>query len=166
MPREYESRAKAAAHVFNLNKLEMPDLLKLAPEIRKKVLAPGARVIAVEARRTAPDSGYSHKLKLNKSISYRADRAGTSMKVLVRAPHAHLVHDGTKAHLIPNPADKEYLAKRLRMMPYFPGILPLHHPGIRKAHPFLVEAGESKRPEVERILKQKAAEVMAEIATK
>jgi HK97 gp10 family phage protein len=160
-----KSRAKVAAHVFNLNKLEMPDILSLAPEIRKKVLRQGARVIALEARRTAPDSGISHKQKLNKSIIYGVDRAGESAKVLVKAPHAHLVHDGAKAHQIPK-ADGDYLTKRLRMMKYFPGILPIHHPGIRKAQPFLVNAGESQRDEVERMMREKAVEVMNEVANK
>lgn len=155
------AKAKLAAHVFNLAKLEMPDILSLAPEIRKKVLRPGARVIAVEARRTAPDSGKSHKHKLNKSIGYRSRNEGREMAIVVKAPHAHLVHDGTSPHTI-KPKTPESAKRGWR---WYPGGRPVQHPGAR-AQPFLTDAGESKRGEVMQVLREKAVEVMNAIASK
>jgi HK97 gp10 family phage protein len=156
------ARKKIANNVYNLGKLEMPDILSLAPEIRKKVLREGAKVIAVEARRTAPDSGRNHKLKLNKSIGYRARRNGLEMAVVVKAPHAHLVHDGTRAHPI---APKTLESARRGYRFYHGSMNPLQHPGAR-SQPFLTDAGESKRPEVEQVMREKAVEVLAAIAVK
>jgi HK97 gp10 family phage protein len=156
------ARKKIANNVYNLGKLEMPDIVSLAPEIRKKVLAKGAQVIAVEARKTAPDSGYSHKNKLNKSISYRARNSGLQMAVLAKAPHAHLVHDGTRAHPI-KPKTPESARAGYRF--YRGSMAAIQHPGA-KAQPWLVDAGENKRPEVEQVMREKAIEVLAAIAVK
>jgi HK97 gp10 family phage protein len=157
-----QSRAKVAAHVFNLNKLEMPDLLSLAPEIRKKVLARGAYVIAIEARKTAPDSGYSHKNKLNKSITFRSRNNGLAMAVVVKAPHSHLVHDGTRAH----PIAPKTLESARRGYRFYGGTMnPVQHPGSR-SQPFLTDAGESQRPKVEQVMRERAIEVLELIARK
>lgn len=156
------AKKKIANTVYNLGKLEMPDILSLAPEIRKKALAQGAKVIAVEARKTAPDSGHSHKNKLNKSITYRARNNGLEMAVVVKAPHAHLVHDGTRAHPI-KPKTLESARAGYRF--YGGSMNAIRHPGAR-SQPFLTEAGESKRGEVEQVMRETAVEVMNAIAVK
>lgn len=154
---------KAIANtVYNLGKLEMPDILKLAPETRKKVLREGARVIALEARRLAPDSGRKHKNKLNKTIGYRARRNGLEMAVVVTAPHSHLVHDGTRAHTV-TPTSLEAARRGWRF--YHGSMSPIAHPGAR-SQPFLTDAGENKRAEVEEVLIQGAMVAWAEIAVK
>jgi HK97 gp10 family phage protein len=156
------AKKKIANTVFNLGKLEMPDILSLAPEIRKKVLAKGAQVIAVEARKTAPDSGHTHKNKLNKSITFRARNNGLEMAVVVKAPHAHLVHDGTRAHDI-KPKTLESARRGYRF--YGGSMNGVSHPGAR-SQPFLTDAGESQRPEVEKVMREKAVEVLNAIASK
>jgi HK97 gp10 family phage protein len=156
------ARKKIAQYVYDLGKMEMPDILKLAPETRKKVLRQGARIIALEARRTAPDSGKKHENKLNKTIGYRARRNGLEMAVVVMAPHAHLVHDGTRAHAI---APKTLESARRGFRFYHGSMNPLQHPGAR-SQPFLTDAGETKRAEVEEALIQGAMEAWAEIAVK
>jgi HK97 gp10 family phage protein len=134
---------------FRLDKLEVPELEELAPKTRRKVMRPAARVVALRAREIAPDSGRSHKRKLNKSIRYQTQRAGLEGVVAAKAPHAHLVHNGTKPHDIAIPRENPHTIA--------------HHPGA-KAQPFLIDAAEQTRDEVERVLRDGARAAAEEIA--
>lgn len=146
--------------VYRLDKLEMPDILAMEPKMRKKVMRVAAKVARDAARSLTPvRSG-----KLKKALTYNVDRGGKQGKVKApkaKAPHAHLVHDGTKPHDIyaktPESARAGWRYYRNSTE------TPVHHPGA-KAQPFLVEAGEEARPEIERAMLEKANEVLAEVA--
>lgn len=144
--------------VYRLDRLEMPKIEELEPRLRSKVMRQGARVVALEARRIAPRrSG-----RLAKSIKYYVRRGGLEGKVVPKnAPHAHLVHDGTKPHDIY--AKTPESARRGWRFYHGSTKVAVHHPGARP-HPFLVEAGERSRDDVERVMLEKAKEVLGEIA--
>lgn len=134
---------------FRLDRLEMPALEELMPKIRRKVMRQAARVVALKVREIAPDSGVWHKRKLNKSIRYQTLSGGLQSEIVAKAPHAHLVHNGTRPHDIPIPR------KDPRVM--------LHHPGAR-ANPFLLNAAEQTRNEVEDVLREGTEAALQEIA--
>jgi HK97 gp10 family phage protein len=152
---------------YRLDKLEVPSLEEAEPKIRRKVMRQAVKVVAIKARALAPDSGNSHrgmkmgvKGKLNRSIKYTVLDRGLTGKVAAKAPHAHLVHDGTQRHLIPAPKD---LDKRKRAFPLYAGGRPVTHPGAR-AQPFLIEAEQQVHGEVERVLRDGAEEALREVA--
>ncbi len=145
---------------YRLDKLEMPALEELAVKARRKVLREGVRVIALKVREIAPDSGRKHTGKLNKTIRYQVRRAGLEGVVAAKAPHAHLVHDGTKSHEIPAPKDPE---KVRRAFPLYAGGHAEKHPGAR-AQPFLKQAAEETRPQVEQVLREGTEAAIAEVA--
>ena len=145
---------------YRLDKLEMPDILAMEPKMRKKVMRVAAKVARNAARTLVPvRSG-----RLKKALTYNVERGGLAGKVKApkaKAPHAHLVHDGTKPHEIyAKTAESARAGWR-----YYHGSTetPVHHPGAR-AQPFLVEAGEQARPEIEQAMLEKANEVLAEVA--
>ena len=144
--------------VHRLDRLEMPDIEGMEPKLRAKVMRQAVKIVAVRSREIVPvRSG-----KLKKSISYGVAQRGLQGKVKARkkyAPHAHLVHDGTRAHTI---APRTPEAARRAWMIY-PGGRPVQHPGAR-ANPFFVQAAEEKRGEVEARMRQVANEVLAEAA--
>ncbi len=145
---------------YRLDRLECPELEQLEPAMRRRIMRQAVRVAALAARQEAPDSGTGHKRKLNKSIRYDVLQAGLTGRVRATAPHAHLVHDGTKPHLIPAPKDP---LKRRKMFPLYAGGRPVRHPGAR-ANPFLVRAAEEALPEVLRVMREAAEAAIAEVA--
>ena len=145
--------------VHRLDRLECPPLEEIAPRARRKIMRQAVRVGALKARQLAPDSGRRHKSKLNKSIRYDVLDAGLTGRIKARAPHAHLVHDGTKAHRIPAPKDP---LRRRKVFPLFAGGHPEWHPGARP-NPFLVRAAEETLPEMERVMREGAEAAMAEV---
>ncbi len=146
---------------YRLDKLEIPDLEGFTNKVRRQVMSKGARILALRVREIVPDSGIAHKNKLKKSIRYGTKKAGFQGYVKAKAPHAHLVHDGAKAHIIPAPKDPEKL-KRAWM--WYPGGRPVQHPGIQHPNPFLIKAGEDSVEEVNRALKEAADTAVVEIA--
>lgn len=145
---------------YRLDKLEMPELESLEPKMRRKIMRQAVRVGALRARQLAPDSGFAHKNKLRKNIRYDVLQAGLTGRIRARAPHAHLVHNGTKSHMIPAPKDP---VKRKRAFPLFAGGRAMRHPGAR-ANPFLLKAAEETLPEMERIMRESAEEAINEVA--
>jgi len=141
---------------YRLDKLEMPDILAFPRKMRAKVIRKGSRVVALKARELAPN----RTGRLKKSIGYYVRRGGVEGKVSTKSPHSWLVHDGTAAHNIPAPKDIE---KRRRAFPLYAGGHAVHHPGARK-QPFLTDAGEQSRDEVERVMAETARGVVDEIA--
>jgi len=133
----------------------------MEPMVRKVVFRDGLRVIALWLRANVPDSGVKHKGKLNKSIRYNVKAGGLLGVVRSVAPHAHLVHEGTRAH--PVPLDQ---AKALIL----PGIGYRHsamHPGSR-ANPFLTNAATETEDEVMGVMRhslQAAIDAIAAGAT-
>ena len=146
--------------VHRLDKLEMPDILALEPKLRKKVMRVAAKIARDEAKTLVPvRSG-----RLKKALTYNVDRGGLSGKVKAtkaKAPHAHLVHDGTKPHQI-HAKTKESARSGWK---FYRGSTrkAVQHPGT-KARPFLVDAAEQSRHEIERAMVAKANEVLAEVA--
>ena len=154
MPRQLKGGQKR----FDLARGEMPDVLALPGKIRRKVMREAARVVALDVRETAPDSGIRHKGKLRKSIRYQVLQGGLIGQVSSKAPHAHLVHDGARPHEI-NAKSPESAKAGWRF--YAGGAV--HHPG-QKAQPFLVESAERKQAQIEQVLHDGAAAALAEIA--
>jgi len=153
MPSRYGKR-------YELTKLEMPDIEALAPKMRRKCMYEAVKVVALVARTLAPQSGRKGKGRLSKSISYKTLDAGLRGSVYSKAPHAHLVHDGTKAHDIPARAGKMLMFKgasgdliRTKVA---------KHPGAR-AQPFFIQARDDTRDEVEQVMKQTMEECLAEV---
>jgi len=134
---------------YRLDRLEIPELEEMTPKIRRRVMRPAARVVALKVRAIAPDSGRRHKSKLNKTIRYQVRRGGLEGVVAAKAPHAHLVHNGTRPHDIPIPRENPHTIA--------------HHPGAR-AQPFLLDAARQTRGEVEQVLRDGARAAMEEIA--
>lgn len=151
---------------YRLDRLEMPDFEELEPKARRRIMRQAVRVAALKARALAPASSNTHrgmkmgvKGKLNRSIAYSVHDRGLTGKVKAKAPHAHLVHDGTRPHVIPAPKDP---IKRKRAFPFYAGGHPIKHPGSR-AQPFLVQAGEQVRPEMEQIMRDGVLEAAQEV---
>lgn len=146
------------ARRYRLDRFEMPDILAMEPKARKRVMRAGLKIARAEARGLAPvRSG-----RLKKALSYSVQRGGVKGKVKApKAPHAHLVHDGTAAHRI-YAKTKESARRGWR---WYRGSTrrAVKHPGAR-SNPFLVEAGERSRPEIEKAMLQAGREVLAEIA--
>jgi len=143
-----------------LDQGEVPDLEGFATKFRRKIMYAASKVVALKARVLAPDSGIARKGKLKRTIRYGAQDRGWEGYVKTKAPHAHLVHEGTAPHVIPAPPDT---ATARRAFPLYAGGQAVQHPGAR-AQPFLVEAERQARPEVERVLREGAAEAVAEVA--
>lgn len=153
---------------YRLDRFEMPDIESMEPKLRKKVLREAGKIARDAARQIVPvRSG-----RLKKSLTYGPARNGYSAKVKPgkfskskgggsKAPHAHLVHDGTKPHQI-RASTKEKARSGWR---FYHGSMrkAVKHPGAR-AQKFLVEAGEKARPEIEEGMRIRAEEVLAEVA--
>ena len=143
---------------YYLHKNEMPDILAMEPKMRSKVLRRAARVLKLAIQARVPvRSGL-----LRKAIRYTVSRGALQAKVrATKAPHAHLVHDGTKAHTI-HAKTKE--SARAGWQIYHGSIhTAVKHPGSR-GNPFMTDAAEESSAEVERVMKQTAKEVLAEVA--
>ena len=146
---------------YELDRLEMPELEAIEKVARRKVMYNAAKIIALRVRKIAPDSNRRHKGKLKRTIRYRAYANGLKSKVASKAPHAHLVHDGTKAHNIF--AKTPETAKANWRLYHGSTRSPVHHPGS-KAQPFLLDARDQTREEVERGMRRDMDEALAAIA--
>jgi hypothetical protein len=99
-------------------------------------------VVKDKAKELAPDSGKSHNSKLNKTIHGSTDQRGLRGVIKALAPHAHLVHEGTKPHI--TPGKEHVLAIPLNGHLIFRRVT--QHPGSR-ANPFLTNALEQSKDE-------------------
>lgn len=146
---------------YMLDRLEMPDLLAIEVKARRKIMYQAAKVVALRARQIAPDSGKKHKRKLSKTISYRTLASGVKAAIAAKAPHAHLVHDGTKAHGIsartPETARANWRFYRNSTETV------VNHPGAI-AQPFLTNAWDETRSKVEQVMRDGLDAAAAEVA--
>lgn len=146
---------------YRLDKFEMPDILSMEPKLRAKVMRAAVKIARNAARALVPvRSG-----RLKKALTYSVGRGGVTGKVKspkAKTPYAHLVHDGTKAHEI-HATTPETARAGWRI---YHGSMhtTVKHPGARGT-PYLVEAGEQSRPEIERAMLDRAREVLAEVAS-
>ncbi len=110
-------------------------------EIRREGMREALKIIAKAIRQEAPRSGRKSDKALYRRIRYQVRKQGLEGIVGAKAPHAHLVEKGTRAHYIP--------AKQGRFLVFSSGgklILRkgVWHPGA-KANPFMKRAlDESK----------------------
>ena len=148
-------------HQYRLDQGEVPDLEGFATKFRRKIMYAASKVVALKARVLAPDSGIARKGKLKRTIRYGAQDRGWEGYVKTKAPHAHLVHDGTEPHQI---LARTKESARAGWMWYRGSTLwPVRHPGA-KAQPFLDDAAEQTKGEIEKTMQEKALEVAQEIA--
>lgn len=148
---------------YRLDKLEMPDLEALEPIARRAAFREGIKVIALWLRANVPDSGVKHKRKLNKSIKYNVQAGGLTAKVKATAPHAHLVHEGTKEpRKVTLNARRQEPAKALNI----PGVGFRHSAtaGRMPANPFLLKAADETRDEMNKVLKEAVEAAAAAVA--
>jgi HK97 gp10 family phage protein len=114
-----------------------PELI--ASDLLQATMRAATRVVAKAARSNAPKRSGA----LRKSIRATVRQKGKNAAVAAKAPHAHLVHDGTKAHVI-----KAKNGKALKLGPFTYITGAVNHPGA-KAQPFLMDAAEQSRGSVE-----------------
>ena len=145
---------------YRLDKFEMPDILAMESKGRKKVMRRGLKVARNVIRALVP----VRTGRLRKALTYTVGRGGVTGKVRApKAPHAHLVHDGTQPHRI-HATTKESARAGWKFYHGSTRTM-IKHPGIRQGNPFMVEGGERARPEIEREMALAGREIMDEIAS-
>ncbi|HPL30957.1 MAG TPA: HK97 gp10 family phage protein [Anaerolineae bacterium] len=149
---------------YRLDKLDMPDLEAMEPAIRKTVLREGLNYMVDYLRGHVPDSGVKHKGKLNKSITQSVVAGGLVGKVRAKAPHAHLVHEGTKG---PRKVEINPSRQPPALALLIPGVGYRHsaEAGKMPANPFVLKAADDTRQDVEDIMRvatEAAAAALAE----
>jgi hypothetical protein len=159
---------------FRLDQLDIPDLEKIPVEIRKHGMREAVKAVARRVREIVPDSGKQKakpRAKLKTSIRWSVRKQGKEAIVRANARHAHLVHDGTRPHVIraKNRASAGRaggLFRRKAMVIPIGGRLvfarSVRHPGA-KAQPFLDRAREDSVAEIERILQETAHKSLEDI---
>lgn len=139
---------------FNLAELEVPPLDRIVEPVRKWAMRESVKLVAKDARKLAPVGRGTGKKKLRRTIRYSVRKRGLEGPVRATAPHAHLVHDGTKAHWIRSREGRVMVfgvAGRIVLT------RAVRHPGA-KAQPFLERALERNTSEIGRILAAAARE--------
>lgn len=106
-----------------------------------------ARRLAPRGKGPAVNSKGNKRKRLAQSIRTRILKKGMDGAVYATAPHAHLVHGGTKPH---NMAAKG--ARVFKIGGHIIRTKSLHHPGA-KAQPFLTDAAEQSRGEIATAIK-------------
>lgn len=120
---------------------KIPALDKVGPQIQREAMPDIVAIVAAKSRELAPRlSG-----RLAENISPIVERAGERGIVRAKSPHAHLVHDGTTAHMVTGahlaiPTADGVIFRRSAM-----------HPGT-KANPFLTNALDQTEGDIERVL--------------
>lgn len=137
--------------------LKMVDPDKLNEDVRRVTMVEAAKIVQKKAKALAPRGGGStrrpgkkSRKRLRNTINRYVSRDGRTVAVYARAPHAHLVHEGTKPHVI-RFAHTTHLRIGGRVITMKAGAV-IRHPGARK-NPFLVNAAEQSRGEVEAAIK-------------
>lgn len=137
--------------VYRLDKFEQPDMEALVPSVRRVVMREALKHVQQWLRGHVPDSGVKHKGKLNKSIRVSVYYGGLVGKVRATAPHAHLVHEGTRGpRKVTLNVRRAEPAKALSI----PGVGYRHSAmaGRMPANPYLTRAEKTLRPAIEAIM--------------
>ena len=140
----------------------------LGPKIQAKVALAAVRSASAEVRKKRQRIVKAHALGdglrpsgatrihlwksiINKAKSYGKDKipVGTIGTQYKATPHDHLVHDGTKPHMIKIPSKK----------PLFGGQLEVRHPGA-KAFPFMKIALDASRAEQQAAMAKKITDAI------
>jgi HK97 gp10 family phage protein len=132
---------------------KIPALDKVPAAIQRAAMPDIVAVVAAKARELAP----RRTGELAGSIDTVVQRAGERGIVRAKAPHAHLVHNGTKPHpvtgkALPIPTAEGIIFRRM-----------MTHPGT-KANPFLTNALEQVESDIERILGRRGQDALDKVA--
>lgn len=139
--------------------LDWPDNDAHSREVLRLAMWDMVQVVYAEAEERAP-VGQTGNLK--KSLGARVERRGEQGIIYARARHAYLVHEGAAAHRIPRagkPRKSRFLA-----IPTSGGMIyrgTAMHPGTR-GQPFLKEAMEQSKAELEAVLVRKGESYLKE----
>lgn len=136
--------------------VQLPQSDAVSAAAAKAAMPHIVRVVAEEAARRAP-VGRTKRLK--DSIEGKVDQGGRRGVVAATAPHAHLVHEGTKAHAT---ALKRRSKARALAIPVRGRLVFRHsaeHPGSKR-QPFLTEAVTHSRGQIERVLRQHGEQII------
>lgn len=142
---------------YRLDRGEGPDVTQISAAVVKAAMPTILDVIAEKTRELAPRSGAQHRATLSEHIETRIERGGERGVVAAVSPHAHLVHDGTKRHLIGT-------KKRGMPIPMGGGAVIRRgalHPGS-KANPFMVNALEQSQGAISEALEEAGARAIEE----
>ncbi len=132
--------------------LDWPDNEVHSREVLRAAMWDMVQIVYAEAEERVP-VGPTGNLK--KSLGARVEKNGERGIVYARARHAYLVHEGAAAHVIPR-ADKPRKS-RVLAIPTAGGLIfrgSARHPGTT-GQPFMKEAMEASRAELERVLAEK-----------
>jgi hypothetical protein len=132
--------------------LDWPDNETHSREVLRAAMWDMVQVVYAEAEDRAP-VGQTKNLK--KSLGARVEKQGERGIIYARARHAYLVHEGAAAHAIPKAGKAR--KSRFLAIPTSGGLVyrgSAQHPGT-KGQPFLREAMEDSRRDLERVLVEK-----------
>lgn len=128
-------------------KLDMENPTKIEREVVRRVMPRVTDLIAGKARQLAP----KRTGKLMRSIVTKMQQGGEVGIVAAKAPHAHLIHEGVKPHEVT--LEKKKAMKFVSDGKVFIRKLVKHHPGIVHPTPFLTDAADQSKGDVDAILK-------------
>lgn len=133
-------------------------------KVTRSVTAAGAGVLKKEVKKQVPRNGKDARRRENKGTprvqlwkaiqSIQRKKKGGSWYSVVGpgykvAPHDHLVHDGTKAHIITGSA--RVGADRYVSREDYPHLSPVRHPGARK-NEYMTRAVQKAGPAMARVM--------------
>ncbi len=121
-----------------------PSNASLTRKLRAEAMQQAVEVVEGKAGELVP----KRTGKLAGSLYGKVERGGEQGVVGAKAPHGHLVHEGTKAHSL-HPRRREVMRIPSGGQALFRKSA--QHPGA-KGQPFLTDALEQSRGEIERIL--------------
>lgn len=130
---------------YDLSKLDWPGLAELPERVIRRAMGAIVEAVTTSAREEAP----KRRGRLRRSIKGEVERGGRRGVVKVGAPHAHLIHAGTKSSGRVKPRKS-----RAMLIPTAAGRIPrasFVHKGIA-ANPFLERGRDNSADEVAEIL--------------
>ena len=147
-------------------KIDLVDVDALSDDVRRASMAAVANLVRKYARRRTPMSkgkalrkdGVTKRTKLRQSIGTRVSKDGKNAVVYAKAPHARIIHDGTKAHQLIAKGHHANIGGH-----WVTG--PIMHPG-QPGVPYLVQGAEDARSEVPAVLKGVAEKIALRKAAK
>lgn len=133
---------------------KIPDLSNVPRDISRKALRESVNILRKYARQEAPKRTGRLRSQMRTSVSPGKSEG----RVRAAAPHAHLVHEGTRAHWIPKLGSRK---RGVRVGGRW--FRHVRHPGARK-NPFMTRALGRGQPEVDRIMDSIGDAVLAQAA--
>lgn len=131
--------------------IDLPDPATVAADLVRELMPELTKIVAEDAKVRAPKKSG----KLANSIEDRLEDGGMKGAVAAKAPHAHLVHEGTHAHMTTT-------SKRALVIPTAAGVLlrrSASHPGAKK-QPFLTDALEGNAAAIAEAFRTKGESIL------